>query len=118
MLPEIGKLKRNEISALVGVAPINKDSGRKHGVRSIFGGRKQVRNALYMAALVSASHNQHIKEFYDRLKSKGKPSKVALVACMRKLLIHLNSKMRVHLNGCCPLHEEQTGRTTCTLASQ
>jgi transposase len=99
MLPEIGKLKRNEISALVGVAPINKDSGRKHGVRSIFGGRKQVRNALYMAALVSASHNQHIKEFYDRLKSKGKPSKVALVACMRKLLIHLNSKMRDHLNS-------------------
>lgn len=89
-LPELGQLERNKLSALVGIAPVNHDSGKMHGVRSIFGGRKIVRNAIYMAAVSASLHNPVIKKQYTTLKQRGKPSKVALVACMRKLLIYAN----------------------------
>ena len=93
-LPELGTLNRRQISALVGVAPFNRDSGRMRGRRSIYGGRAATRRALYMAALVGARHNPVLKSFYQRLRAAGKPSKVALVACMRKLLTILNVMVR------------------------
>jgi transposase len=89
-LPELGSLNRGEVAKLVGVAPINRDSGAKSGKRFIGGGRGQVRRVLYMTAIVALRHNPTIKAFYQRLKSKGKESKVAIVACMRKLLTILN----------------------------
>ena len=89
-LPELGTLDRTQISALVGVAPFNRDSGSLKGRRSIWGGRASVRSALYMAALVATRRNPVIRDFYQRLKAKGKLFKVALVACMRKLLTILN----------------------------
>ena len=82
------------LSALVGVAPINRDSGTMRGKRSIFGGRPDVRRVLFMAALVASRHNPVIKTFYQRLLATGKPKKVALVACMRKLLTTLNAMVR------------------------
>ena len=85
-LPELGKLNRGEVAKLVGVAPINRDSGTKSGKRFIGGGRGQVRRVLYMATIVAIRHNSTIKAFYIRLKSKGKESKVAIVACVRKLV--------------------------------
>ena len=90
-VPELGKLSGREVSALVGVAPINRDSGTMRGKRSIFGGRPDVRRVLFMAALVASRHNPVIKAFYQRLLAAGKPKKVALVACMRKLLTILNA---------------------------
>ncbi|MDQ2987764.1 MAG: IS110 family transposase [Pseudomonadota bacterium] len=93
-VPELGKLSRREISALVGVAPINRDSGVMRGRRMIFGGRSSVRHVLYMAALVASRYNPSIKVFYDRLVAAGKPKKVALVACMRKLLTILNAMVK------------------------
>lgn len=93
-VPELGKLSGREVSALVGVAPINRDSGTMRGKRSIFGGRPDVRRVLYMAALVASRHNPVIKAFYQRLLAAGKPKKVALVACMRKLLTILNAMVR------------------------
>jgi transposase len=93
-VPELGKLSRREISALIGVAPINRDSGRMRGKRTIFGGRGSVRQVLYMAALVALRFNPAIKVFYDRLVAAGKPKKVALVACMRKLLTILNAMVK------------------------
>jgi transposase len=84
-VPELGKLTRREISSLISVAPINRDSGTMGGERTIFGGRGSVRRVLYMAALVAARHNPAIRLFYRRLVEAGKPQKVALVACMRKL---------------------------------
>jgi transposase len=92
--PELGKLTGREISALVGVAPINRDSGVMRGRRTIFGGRASVRHALYMAALVASRHNPVIKLFYQRLVAAGKPKKLALVACMRKLLTILNAMVK------------------------
>ena len=89
-LPELGKLKSGEVAKLVGVAPINRDSGSKSGKRFIGGGRGQVRRVLYIATLVTIHHNPTIKAFYAHLKSKGKESKVAIVACMRKLVTILN----------------------------
>lgn len=89
-LPELGKLNRGEIAKLVGVAPINRDSGNKSGKRFIGGGRGQVRRVLYMASVVAIRHNPAIKAFYVHLKSQGKQSKVAIVACMRKLITILN----------------------------
>lgn len=89
-LPELGKLNRGEIAKLVGVAPINRDSGQKSGKRFIGGGRGQVRRVLYMATIVAIRHNPSIKTFYTHLKTKGKESKVAIVACMRKLITILN----------------------------
>lgn len=93
-LPELGRLNHKRISALVGVAPFNKDSGRFRGKRMIAGGRPQVRAVLYMATLVATRHNPVIREFYQRLLAAGKPKKVALVACMRKLLTILNAIVR------------------------
>jgi transposase len=93
-VPELGELNRREISALVGVAPINRDSGTMRGKRTIFGGRPQVRKVLYMAALVATRFNPVIKTFYQRLLAAGKPKKVALTACARKLLIILNAMVR------------------------
>jgi transposase len=89
-LPELGTLNRGEVAKLVGVAPVNRDSGTKSGKRFIGGGRGQVRRVLYMATVVATRHNATIKAFYAHLKSKGKESKVAIVACMRKLITILN----------------------------
>jgi transposase len=93
-LPELGQLTNKEISALVGVAPFCRDSGAQKGKRTIWGGRIQVRSILYMAALSAVQYNPPLKAFYDRLLVKGKTKKVALVACMRKLLIVANSMLR------------------------
>jgi transposase len=93
LLPELGRLNRQEIAALVGVAPMNKDSGRKQGRRRIFGGRASVRSVLYMAALSATRFNPVIKAFYATLLSRGKDKKVALTACMRKLLVILNAML-------------------------
>lgn len=93
-VPELGRLSRREISALIGVAPFNRDSGQMRGKRSIFGGRAQVRRGLYMAALAAIRFNAVIRAFYDRLVLAGKPKKVAIVACMRKLLTILNAIAR------------------------
>jgi transposase len=89
-LPELGEMNRGQVAKLVGVAPLNRDSGTKTGKRFIGGGRGQVRRVLYMATLVAIKHNAAIKAYYVHLKSKGKVSKVAIVACMRKLITLLN----------------------------
>jgi transposase len=101
-LPELGTLESKRLCALVGVAPFNRDSGTLHGKREVWGGRAPVRAALYMGALVATRHNPHIKEFYERLLAAGKPKKVALVACMRKLLSILNAVMRDRAIWRCP----------------
>jgi transposase len=93
-LPELGRLNRREIAALVGVAPLNRDSGTLRGQRTVWGGRAPVRAALYMAVVSSTRFNPVIRAFYLRLRAKGKPGKVALTACMRKMLTILNSIMR------------------------
>jgi len=93
-LPELGSLNRKCIAALVGVAPFNRDSGTMRGRRSIWGGREHVRCALYMAALSASRTNPVIKIFYDRLIKAGKTPKVALTACMRKILVIINSMIR------------------------
>ena len=93
MLPELGLLNRQEIAALVGVAPVNKDSGKKRGRRRVYGGRADVRSVLYMAALSAKKFNPVIRKFYERLIQHGKEKKVALTACMRKLLVILNAMM-------------------------
>ena len=91
-VPELGTLDRKKIAALVGVAPLNRDSGAMRGKRSIWGGRARVRAALYMGALVASRHNPVIRDFYQRLLAVGKPKKVALTACMRKLLTILQQR--------------------------
>jgi transposase len=93
-LPELGRLNGKQISALVGIAPLNRDSGTLKGRRAIWGGRASVRSALYMAALVATRRNSVIQVFYKRLRAAGKKPKVALVACMRKLLTILNSMIK------------------------
>lgn len=93
-LPELGRLDRRAIAALVGVAPFNRDSGQWRGRRMIWGGRSSVRTALYMAALSATRHNPLLAKFYQRLRAAGKPSKVALVAVMRKLLTIVNAMMK------------------------
>lgn len=93
-LPELGSLNRQQISALVGVAPLNWDSGLLRGRRKIWGGRARVRASLYMATLVASRHNPVIRDFYQRLLAAGKVKKVALVACMRKLLCILNAMVK------------------------
>lgn len=93
-LPELGSLNRGQVAALVGVAPLNRDSGAYRGKRFIWGGRSAIRSALYMAALAATQHNPVIKAFYQRLCAAGKPKKVALTACMRKLLTILNSMVK------------------------
>jgi transposase len=93
-LPELGELNNKEIASLAGVAPMNRDSGKMRGHRMIMGGRAPVRSALYMATLVATRRNPRIMDVYQRLTAAGKKKKVALVACMRKLLIILNSILR------------------------
>lgn len=93
-LPELGNLNRRQIAALVGVAPLNRDSGSKRGRRSPWGGRPQVRTALYMATLAASRCNPVIRNFYARLCASGKAKKVALVACIHKLLTILNSMLK------------------------
>lgn len=94
MLPELGRLKRRQIAKLVGVAPLADDSGNRQGKRRVWGGRAPVRAVLYMAAIVAMRHNPAIRIFYERLLAAGKPKKVAIVACMRKLLTILNAMLR------------------------
>lgn len=93
-LPELGKLENRKISALVGVAPFNRDSGKYKGTRAIWGGRANVRSVLYMATLVAVRFNPVIKQFHDRLINAGKKPKVAIVASMRKLIIILNAMVK------------------------
>jgi len=93
-LPELGTITRQEIAALVGVAPFNSDSGKRKGKRIIWGGRKHVRSILYMGALVATKYNPAIRAFYQRLLAAGKLKKVALTACMRKMLTILNAMVR------------------------
>jgi transposase len=93
-LPELGQLTRKQIAALAGVAPFARDSGTLAGRRTIWGGRAKVRGPLYMAALVGARRNPVLRAFYESLRDRGKPAKVALTACMRKLLVTLNAMLR------------------------
>ena len=93
-LPELEHLDRRQLAALVGVAPLNRDSGTLRGIRTVWGGRSGVRTTLYMATLSATRHNPAIREFYGRLCAKGKPKKVALTACMRKLLAILGAVLR------------------------
>ncbi len=95
-LPELGQLNRKQIAALAGVAPFNRDSGKYRGKRTIRGGRSKVRSALYMATLVATRFNPVIKTYYGHLLQMGKAKKVALIACMRKLLTILNAMLRDH----------------------
>jgi transposase len=95
-LPELGTLNRRQIAALVGVAPFNRDSGTMRGKRTIWGGRSHVRAVLYMATMVAARFNPVIRNFYERLCAVGKAKKVALTACMRKLLTILNAMLKHH----------------------
>jgi transposase len=93
-LPELGTLTGKQIAALIGVAPFNRDSGTLRGTRTVWGGRAQVRAVLYMGTLVATRFNPVIRAFYQRLCAAGKPKKVALTACMRKLLIILNAMLK------------------------
>ena len=93
-LPELGTLNRRQVAALVGVAPFNRDSGTVRGKRRVWGGRARIRAVLYMGALAASRFNPVIRDFYQRLLAAGKPKKVALTACMRKLLVILNSMLK------------------------
>ena len=95
-LPELGTLNRHQVAALAGVAPLNRDSGAMRGKRAVWGGRARVRGVLYMATLVATRYNPVIRAFYKRLCSAGKAKKLALTACMRKLLTILNSMLKRH----------------------
>ncbi len=95
-LPELGRLTHKQIAALVGVAPFNRDSGTLRGQRTTWGGRHSVRAGLYMATMSAIRANPPIKAFYERLRGRGKPGKVAMTACMRKLLTMLNAMLRDH----------------------
>lgn len=95
-LPELGLLNRQEVAALVGVAPFNRDSGQFRGRRTIWGGRADVRSTLYMAALTARRYNPLIRAFARRLEEAGKPFKVVITACMRKLLVILNTLVKTH----------------------
>lgn len=94
LLPELGTLNRRQIAALAGVAPFNRDSGKRQGARSIWGGRAQVRRVLYMAAVTATRCNPVIRTYYQHMLAKGKPTKVALTACMRKLLVIMNAMLK------------------------
>lgn len=95
-LPELGKVNRQQAAALVGVAPFNRDSGQFKGRRMVWGGRQSVRNVLYMAALSAMKHNPVIREFAARLHAKGKPPKVVITACIRKLVVILNAILKTN----------------------
>ena len=92
-LPELGKLNRQQISALAGLAPLNRDSGQSSGKRSIWGGRAMIRSSLYMAVVTARRCNPWLKAFAERLKEAGKPHRVVMTACMRKLLTLLNTML-------------------------
>ena len=92
-LPELGTVNRQQIAALAGLAPYDNSSGPRNGRRSIYGGRADVRSALYLAALSAVRYNEPIKAMYQRLVTRGKDKKLALIACARKLLVRLNSLM-------------------------
>lgn len=98
-LPELGRLNRRQICALVGVAPYAKDSGASRGRRRIVGGRFAVRHARYMATVAATRHNAAIRAFYERLVAAGQLKKLALIACVSKLITHLNAIARIHLNA-------------------
>ena len=106
-LPELGQLGRRQIAKLVGVAPLADDSGPRRGKRRIWGGRSDVRAVVYMAALVAIRHNPVIKVFHSRLIAAGKPKKVAIVACMRKLLTILNAMLRDQATWNASMHPSQ-----------
>ena len=110
-LPELGTLDRRQIAALVGVAPFNRDSGTLRGKRTVWGGRARIRAALYMGALVASRFNPVIRDFYQRLLAAGKPKKLALTACMRKLLIILNSMLK-HRSPWCDLTPAVAGHSS------
>ncbi len=93
-LPELGQLSHKKISALVGLAPFNHDSGRLRGKRRIWGGRSKLRASLYMSVVAGLRFNPVMRSFYQRLTAAGKPAKVALTACMHKLLVLLNAMVR------------------------
>ena len=95
-VPELGTLNRKQIGALIGVAPMPDDSGSRHGRRAIAGGRFEVRNKLYMCAMVAARSNPVLKQFYERLVARGKPKKLALAAVMRKLIVILNAMIKTN----------------------
>ena len=95
-VPELGQLSRHQIAALIGVAPVTRQSGQWRGHEMIFGGRAPVRAVLYMAALSAVRHNPPLRAFYRRLRERGKPTKVALTAVMRKLLTILNAMLKHH----------------------
>ncbi len=103
-LPELGTLTHKEIAALVGVTPLSRDSGTWHGRRTVWGGRAQVRAVLYMAPVVAARYNPVIRAFYQRLQQAGKAKKVALTACMHKLLTILNAILKHRT----PWHEPES----------
>ena len=107
-LPELGALDRRQIAALVGVAPFNRDSGTLRGRRAVWGGRSRVRGVLYMGTLTATRYNPVIRDFYQRLLAAGKTKKVALVACMRKLLTILILQRRFK-EGCPRRHEARLG---------
>ena len=99
-LPELGTLDRRQIAALVGVDPFNRDSGTLRGRRTVWGGRSRVRGVLYMGTLTATRYNPVISDFYQRLLAAGKPKKVALVACMRKMLTILNAMVKNRAPWC------------------
>ena len=111
-LPELGTLNRRQVAALVGVAPFNRDSGTLRGKRTVWGGRARVRAALYMGALVASRFNPLIRDFYQRLLAAGKPKKLSLTACMRKLLVILNSMLK-HRSPWCDLTPTVAGHSSC-----
>lgn len=112
LLPELGQLSQQAIATLVGVAPLNRDSGQMQGKRQIFGGRAAVRQVLYMATLVAVHHNAVLKAFYQRLLARGKAKKVALVACMHKLLTILNAMLKQGQPWQAPKVTEVVAQTT------
>ena len=107
-LPELGKLTHKQIAALGGVAPFNYDSGQMRGKRRVSGGRANVRQVLFMAAMVAVRYNPILKEFYERLLQRGKEKKVALVACMHKLLIILNAMVKQGKTWVAPVKDTET----------
>ena len=107
-LPELGTLNRRQIAALAGVAPFNRDSGAMRGKRRVWGGRTRVRTVLYMGTLAASRFNPVIRDYYQRLLAAGKPKKVALVACMRKLLVILNSMLKQRT----PWRDQRAGTPT------
>jgi transposase len=102
--PELGRLNRRQIAALIGLAPFNRDSGKMRGTRAIWGGRRQVRQVLYMAALAAVRCNPVFTDAYDRMRQAGKPPKVALVACMRRIIVILNAMLKSREPWALPQH--------------